>query len=89
MYHVYILENAAGRFYIGHTNSLEKRLDRHNDRTSRAPSEQVTYTHKHGPWMMVWKERHTTRSAAMRREKQIKARKSSNWIKKHLLKRES
>ncbi len=73
MYYVYILENRKGRFYIGHTNSLERRLDRHNDRTSRVPSEPLTYTHKHSPWEMVWTEGHTTRSSAMQREKQIKA----------------
>lgn len=81
-YFVYILENPSGGFYIGHTNDLKKRLRRYNDPTSRASTEGPSHTHKYGPWMMVWKERHTTRSAAMRRQKQIKAKKSSNWIRK-------
>lgn len=33
-YWVYIVENAAGRFYIGHTDDLARRLKEPNDRQS-------------------------------------------------------
>ncbi len=40
MFRVYILQNPAGRFYIGHTDNLETRLANHNrtDKTLGKPS---------------------------------------------------
>ena len=58
MFYVYVLENPPGRFYIGHTDDLPRRLVEHND-PGRAKSK---YTAKHGPWRLVWSERHTTRA---------------------------
>ncbi|HEX3314771.1 MAG TPA: GIY-YIG nuclease family protein [Gemmataceae bacterium] len=77
----YVLENPSGRFYVGHTDDLERRLVEHNDAESGDP----TFTHKNGPWKLVWSEPHADRSAAMRREKQIKGMKSARWIRDHLL----
>ncbi|WP_269523679.1 GIY-YIG nuclease family protein [Coraliomargarita parva] len=83
MYYVYILENAKGRFYIGHTDDPQRRLREHNDHDGK--SHLGKYTHKHGPWKLVWTEPHPTRSAAMQREKQIKLWKSSARIGRELL----
>jgi putative endonuclease len=77
----YVLENPSGRFYVGHTDDLERRVGEHND-----PDHGVaTFTHKNGPWKLVWSEPHADRSAAMRREKQIKQMKSARWIRENLL----
>jgi putative endonuclease len=77
---VYILQNKQGSFYIGSTEDPERRLIEHNsDHGAKA------YTHKTGPWELVWKEPHLSRSAAMSREKQIKSKKSAKWIRNHLL----
>ena len=80
MYWCYILQNPAGRFYIGSTDDLSARFARHNSLKGIE-----TYTHKNGPWALVWSEEHSTRSSAMQREKQIKAMKSSRWIREMLL----
>ena len=80
-FYVYILQNAHGRFYIGHTEDLERRLREHNEVEPGGGK----YTHKHGPWTIVWSETHATRSEAMRREKEIKSMKSSRWIRETLL----
>ena len=80
----YVLENSAGRFYIGSTNDLERRLSQHND-----PATSGKYCPKNGPWRLVWKEIFTTRAQAMRREKQIKRMKSARWIRENLLDRQS
>ena len=77
---VYVLQNPKGRFYIGQTDDPELRLERHNSDRGRK-----TFTHKHGPWTLVWKEHHPTRASAMTRESQIKAMKSARWIRTHLL----
>ena len=80
MFFVYVLENACGRFYIGHTDDLERRLARHNRTDNRS-----TFTRKNGPWKLVWFESHEQRSLAIKRERQIKAMKSATWIRRELL----
>ena len=81
MYWAYVLENLHGQFYVGQTGDLRERLHDHNlgDKISGK------YTRKHGPWSIVWSEAHPTRSAAMARERQIKAMKSARWIRETLL----
>ena len=81
MFWTYILQNPAGKFYIGHTNDLELRLHSHN-RTDRTLGK---FTRKNGPWELVWTEMHPTRDAAMGRERQIKGMKSAKWIRDNLL----
>ena len=80
-FHAYILENLQGRFYTGHTDDLARRLGEHN--STAGPK--TKHTLKNGPWRVVWSEEHATRAAAMAREKQIKAMKSTRWIREHLL----
>jgi putative endonuclease len=80
MFWVYILENAVGRFYVGSTYNPDRRLDRHNSQLGAK-----TFTHKHGPWRIVWREPHPSRSSALAREKQIKSMKSAKWIRETLL----
>ncbi len=77
----YVLENTSRRFYVGHTDNLDRRLDEHN-----SPEKIATkFTHKNGPWHIVWSESHTTRSEAMKRERFIKSMKSARWIRENLL----
>jgi putative endonuclease len=78
---VYIAENASGRFYVGSTDDPDRRISEHNE-----PGHgRTTYAHTHGPWRLVWTERHPTRSAAMRREREINSKKSARWIRENLL----
>jgi putative endonuclease len=66
MFDVYILRSdSIGRFYIGSTEDLERRLAEHN--ANLAPA-----TKNRGPWRLVYDEVHLTRSAAMRRERYFK-----------------
>ena len=81
MFYVYILQNAAGKFYVGHSQDAEQRLGSHN-RTDQVFGK---YTRKNGPWRLVWKEEHPTRASAIRREREIKAKKSARWIRENLL----
>ena len=79
---VYIIENAAGKLYIGHTDHLDRRLDQHNSPDGK--THLGKYTHKHGPWKLVWSEPHPSRSSACQREKEIKNWKSAQRIRKEL-----
>jgi putative endonuclease len=81
MFWVYVIQNPAGRFYIGHTAELEQRLANHN-RTDKISGK---FTRKNGPWILVWSEEHPNRSSAMLREREVKSWKSAALIRKHLL----
>lgn len=75
---MYILQSeSTGRFYIGSTDDLERRLAQHND-----PGYAGSKTTKRfkGPWKLVYSEPFHTRSQAMAREKKIKAWKSRKAI---------
>jgi putative endonuclease len=74
MFYVYILQSeSTGRFYIGHTNNLDRRLAEHNDPASK---NSLTTKRFAGPWQLEYTEQFETRSEAMAREKQIKSWKS-------------
>jgi predicted GIY-YIG superfamily endonuclease len=60
------------------------RLEHHNE----TPLEKPGWTQKNGPWPLVWSEgHHLDCASAVRRERQIKAKKSARWIREHLLRR--
>ena len=66
MFFVYILKSLKdGKYYIGHTDNLERRLADHN----RGKSQSIR---ARGPFQIVYVEEHETRIKAVQREKQIK-----------------
>jgi putative endonuclease len=74
MYFLYILQpETTGRYYIGSTDSLSRRIKQHND-----PAYGGSKTTKRfkGPWELAYFESFATRSEAMAREKQLKSWKS-------------
>ena len=72
-YFVYILQNESSSFYVGQTNKLEERFQRHNDNRVKA-------TKGKGPWKLLHWEQFATRAEAMNRERDIKNRKSRDYI---------
>jgi putative endonuclease len=77
-YFIYILQSeSSGRYYIGHTEDLQKRIAQHNDPHYTLTT--FTKTHK-GPWVLVYSETFATRADAMKREREIKAKKSRCFI---------
>jgi putative endonuclease len=76
MHHVYILQSQTdGTYYIGSTQDIDARLERHNQGRSK-------YTSAKRPWKLVYYEAHADRSSAMKREYAIKRRKSKDYIAK-------
>jgi putative endonuclease len=75
VYTVYILYSPTiDRYYIGHTDNIERRLHEHN-------TGQTRFTSIRGkPWNLLYSELYETRSLAMSREKEIKAKKSRKYI---------
>ena len=74
VFYLYLLKSErCNRFYIGSTNSLERRLLQHN----------VTghgFTKSCRPWILVYTETFSTRSEAVRRERYLKSLKNKEKL---------
>jgi putative endonuclease len=71
---LYILQSeSSGRFYVGSTDDLERRLAEHH--RGHTPS-----TRGRGPWKLVYSEPFETLIQARRREMEIKNWKSARMI---------
>ena len=65
-YHLYILQNTEGDLYIGQTVDLQERVKRH------IQGDGGKYISDHKGFRLVYSEKFTLRSAAMKRETQLK-----------------
>ena len=76
MFYAYILQSTkSGRYYIGHTENIEARLQRHN-------TGKVKATKNKGPWVLMSYETFETKAEANSRELYIKSMKSRVFIEK-------
>ncbi|MGI6565952.1 MAG: GIY-YIG nuclease family protein [Firmicutes bacterium] len=66
-HHVYIVECRDGTLYTGYAGDLEQRLKAHNQ------GKGAKYTRGRRPVRLVYRESFESKSAALRREHQIKA----------------
>ena len=74
MFTVYIIFSLTlNRYYIGYTNNIEKRMIDHIAGIS-------SFTSKAIDWELKFTEDHPTRELAMKREKEIKNKKSRRYI---------
>jgi putative endonuclease len=74
MYCVYILySSSSNQFYIGHSENLEDRIFRHTNSGSKS-------TKKANDWVLKYKMEFSTRSEAMKSEREIKRKKSRKYI---------
>ena len=71
---VYILQSLKDfSFYVGQCDDLDRRMSKHFDGFSK-------YTATKRPWRLVYFEKLPTRSHALRRENEIKSKKSRQYI---------
>jgi putative endonuclease len=74
MFKVYIIySKKIDKYYIGHTENIELRLQRHNEGTTR-------FTSQTNDWVLVYTESYSTKSEAMKRENEIKRKKCRKYI---------
>jgi putative endonuclease len=74
MFFVYILQSEKNeRFYVGYSEFPDRRIIEHN-------SGKVKSTKPHRPWSKVYEEVCLTELEAIRREREIKSRKSRVYI---------
>jgi putative endonuclease len=66
LYYVYILKSLQnGRYYVGQTNDLKKRLSRHNTGSEPATSPYV-------PWEIIWHTTKPSRAESIELERKLK-----------------
>jgi putative endonuclease len=68
VYQVYVIRNAAGKFYIGLSENVQIRLQQHNQGVSK-------WTRHRGPWSLVWISESLTLSEARKLENRLKRQK--------------
>ena len=74
MFYTYILySESADRYYIGSTENLEKRLEKHNFGGTAS-------TRPYRRWKLVYREEYSTKAEALKRENEIKRKKSRAYI---------
>ncbi|TYA75033.1 GIY-YIG nuclease family protein [Seonamhaeicola marinus] len=72
---VYVLRSEKdGRFYVGMTSNIERRLEEHNKGRTKS-------TKGYRPWKLFFFERFDTRLEARKREKYLKSGYGKQWIK--------
>ncbi len=75
MFFIYILySQSLKKYYVGHTDDLERRLREHN-------SGQTVYSSRGKPWELIYSEEKLNRSEAMLLESKIKKRGISRYLK--------
>jgi putative endonuclease len=79
MFYTYVLHSAKfNRFYVGHTQNLEDRLNEHN--TGRTKS-----TKFYSPWKLVYYENFSTRDEAIKREMYFKTGSGREFFKNKIM----
>jgi putative endonuclease len=72
-YRVYVLRNPEGRFYIGITGDISRRVEQHNSGKSR-------WTKAKGPWKLVWQSEEFSLGDARKLENLLKRQKRGSGL---------
>ena len=64
-YRVYVIQNREGKFYIGLSDDVARRIDQHNSGESK-------WTEAKGPWQLVWQSEVLSLSDARKLENRLK-----------------
>ena len=78
-FYTYIIySKKVGKYYIGHTENIIKRVQDHRSGLSK-------WTSKSNDWILVYSITHDSRKDAITLEKRIKKRGASRWLDDHQL----
>jgi putative endonuclease len=79
MFYTYVLYSKKfDRIYVGQTNNLKTRLEKHNTGL-------IFSTKPYEPWEMIYHEEFDTRAESMKREKELKSHKGRDYIRNKLV----
>jgi putative endonuclease len=70
-YRVYVLQNWEGKFYIGLSDDIRRRIHQHNAGNSK-------WTRGKGPWTLMWQSKEMKLSDARKLEPLLKRQKGSD-----------
>jgi putative endonuclease len=73
MFYIYIISQKLDRYYIGQTSNIEERLISHLSGISK-------YTSISNDWQLAYSELFVTRTDSIKRENEIKKKKSRKYI---------
>jgi len=77
MFTVYALYSEAfDKIYIGYSSNVDERIKSHNELATKG------WTIRYRPWKVIYTEKYSTKSEAMRREKQLKSAKGREFIRR-------
>ena len=80
MFTVYVLYSEKyDKLYIGCTSNLKQRLLSHNEFARKG------WTVKYRPWKLIYSEELINKSAAMKREKELKSHKGRDFLRSLLV----
>ena len=68
---VYVIQNPSGRFYIGLSDDIERRVANHNSGVSK-------WTRARGPWVLAWVSEWMSLGNARRLENELKRQKGGS-----------
>jgi predicted GIY-YIG superfamily endonuclease len=68
-YQVYVIQNLAGRYYIGISENVSHRVEQHNAGISQ-------WTKGRGPWSLIWTSEAKSLTEARNLENTLKKQKS-------------
>src|SRR5258708_22871914 len=71
VYRVYVIQNPAGRFYIGMSEDVTTRVAQHNAEVSQ-------WTKYRGPWMLRWTSEAMSITDARKLENELKRQKGGD-----------
>ena len=72
-YRVYVIQNRDGKFYIGLSDDVGRRINQHNAGDSR-------WTRAKGPWTLVWQSGELSLSEARKLENRLKRQKGGHGL---------
>ena len=73
LYRVYVIQNREGKFYIGLSDDVPRRVEQHNSGQSR-------WTKGRGPWAILWQSDKLSLSEARELEKRLKRQKGGRGL---------
>jgi len=68
VHQVYVIRNTTGKFYIGLSENVAKRLEQHSQGVSK-------WTRHRGPWSLIWTSESLSLSDARKLENRLKRQK--------------
>ena len=73
VYRVYVIQNREGKFYIGLSDDVDRRITQHNAGVSK-------WTRAKGPWTLTWQSDDLSLSEARRLENRLKRQKGGRGL---------